>query len=480
MDDTAVDTDRTLAERQAQAALNLAEALDRLERLGRQLNAVVHPLPSPARASDGPLLGMPIAVKDMFDVAGQPRGNGNPEDMAGPVAMADAPAITALRAAGADVFAIAAMLEYAAGAQHPDLPEARNPVDPSRTAGGSSGGSAALVGAGVCPAALGTDTGGSIRLPAHYCGVVGFKPSFGTLPADGVQPLSPTLDHVGILAKDVETTATVFDAMRGRAGEPAAPAAADAAAGLTIGVLGGQLADPRLDREIAAIVSSAVETLGASGASGASVTIVDVDSTALTALNIWMGDIVSYEAWQIHGAAMTERPEHFGAPTARRFRSAGKITEEAYEAAMAARNSLLPMALALLDGVDVLVGPAGPYAAPSVSPPGDTPEGAIEGIFTQPYNLTGQPAIVLPCGTTADGLPVGLQLAAAVGADDQLLAAASVVERILRGEPRMTTLTRIPYVTNRKRNTDTVIINTNRRSPALGMSRGSNAHKREV
>jgi aspartyl-tRNA(Asn)/glutamyl-tRNA(Gln) amidotransferase subunit A len=421
MDDTAVDTDRTLAERQAQAALNLAEASDRLERLGRPLNAVVHALPSPARASDGPLLGIPVAVKDMFDVAGQPRGNGNPEDMAGPVALADAPAITALRAAGADVFALAAMLEYAAGAQHPDLAEARNPVDPSRTAGGSSGGSAALVGAGVCPAALGTDTGGSIRLPAHYCGVVGFKPSFGTLPVDGVQPLSPTLDHVGILAQDVRTTATVFDAMRGRAIAPAA------AVGLTIGVLVGQLADPRLDQEIAAIVSSAVEVLGAS------VTIVDVDSTALTALNIWMSDIVSYEAWQIHGAAMTERPEHFGVQTARRFRSAGTITEEAYEAALAARHSLLPMALALLDGVDVLVGPAGPYAAPSVSPPGDTAEGAIEGIFTQPYNLTGQPAIVLPCGTTADGLPVGLQLAAAVGADDLLLAAASMVERILRG-----------------------------------------------
>ncbi|MCU1402811.1 MAG: hypothetical protein JWM70_1135 [Microbacteriaceae bacterium] len=424
MDDRTVDTDRSLAERQAQARLNLAEASERLERLGRPLNAVVRSISSPPRASDGPLLGMPIAVKDMFDVAGQPRGNGNPEDMVGPAALADAPAITALRAAGADVFALAAMLEYAAGAQHPDLAEARNPVDPRLTAGGSSGGSAALVGAGVCPAALGTDTGGSIRLPAHYCGVVGFKPSFGTLPVDGVQPLSPTLDHVGIIAKDVETTATVFDAMRGGAGEPVVTP------DFTIGVLVGQLADPRLDPELAAIVSSAVDTLRAS------VTIVEVDSTALDAVNAWMGDIISYEAWQIHGAAMTDRPDHFGAPTSRRFRSAGTITGTEYEAALSARGSLLPAALALLDGVDVLVGPAGPYVAPAVSPPGDTPEGAIEGIFTQPYNMTGQPAIVLPCGTTADGLPVGLQLAAAVGADDLLLAAASVVERIIGGGQR--------------------------------------------
>lgn len=425
MDDRAADTDRSLAERQARAIANLAEASERLERLGRPLNAVVRILPSSPRAIDGPLLGMPVAVKDMFDVAGQPRGNGNPEDMAGPPAPADAPTITALREAGADVFALAAMLEYAAGAQHPDLAEARNPVDPQRTAGGSSGGSAALVGAGVCPAALGTDTGGSIRIPAHYCGVVGFKPSFGILSVDGVQPLAPTLDHVGILAKDVETTAAVFDAMRGSAGSTAV--ISESTSPLKIGVLVGQLDDPRLDPEIADIVSNAVDALRAS------VAMVELDSTPLDAVNNWMGDIVGYEAWQIHRAAMTDRSDHFGAPTARRFRSAGTITEADYETAMSARNALVPAALALLHGIDVLVGPAGPYAAPEVSPPGDTPEGAIEGIFTQPYNMTGQPAIVLPCGTTADGLPVGLQLAAAVGADDLLLAAASVIERILGG-----------------------------------------------
>jgi aspartyl-tRNA(Asn)/glutamyl-tRNA(Gln) amidotransferase subunit A len=406
------------ASRQVWAASRLSEATERLERLGRPLNAVVTSIPSPSRAEDGPLLGMPIAVKDMIDVAGYPRGNGNPEDMAGPAAMADAPVITSLRAAAADVFALAALLEYAAGAQNPDLPEARNPAKPTQTAGGSSGGSAALVGAGVCPAALGTDTGGSIRLPAHYCGVVGFKPTFGTLSVTGVQPLSPTLDHVGVIATDVATTAAVFETL---SGIPAAVAPESP----TFGVLVDQLADPLLDAEVRDVVAQAIERIRGR------VVLEDRDATALTALNARMGDIVHYEAWQVHGAAMTERPEHFGAPTARLFAAAEHISAEQYEGALREREALLPNALAVLTGVDFLVGPAAPYVAPEVSPPGDTEKGAIEGIFTQPYNMTGQPAIVIPCGVTSDGLPVGLQIAGALGSDAELLAAAAVIEQIL-------------------------------------------------
>jgi Asp-tRNA(Asn)/Glu-tRNA(Gln) amidotransferase A subunit family amidase len=159
----------------------------------------------------------------MIDIVGHPRGNGNPHDMATAPATRDAAVVTALRAAGADIFAATSLLEYAAGAVHPGVPEARNPFDPGRTAGGSSGGSAALVGAGVCPAALGTDTGGSIRIPAHYCGVVGFKPSFGAIDVTGTQPLSPSLDHVGILGADVAITASVFAGITGQA--PANPPA---------------------------------------------------------------------------------------------------------------------------------------------------------------------------------------------------------------------------------------------------------------
>ncbi len=184
--------------------------------------------PAPARRPDGPLHGVPVAVKDMIDIAGHPRGNGNPHDMGAAPAASDAAVVTALREAGAEVFAATSLLEYAAGAVHPGVPEARNPFDPGRTAGGSSGGSAALVGAGACAVALGTDTGGSIRIPAHYCGIAGFKPSFGAIDVAGVQPLSPSLDHVGLLGADVAITTRVFAAITGQS---AAAPPGDAAAG---------------------------------------------------------------------------------------------------------------------------------------------------------------------------------------------------------------------------------------------------------
>lgn len=416
----------------AKATSQLQDALTSLESIGRALNAVVTAIPNPPHAETGRLLGMPIAVKDMIDLAGHPRGNGNPIDMAGPARTADATVVAPLRGEGAALFALASLLEYAAGAQHPDLPEARNPVDPTRTAGGSSGGSAALVGAGVCPAALGSDTGGSIRLPAHYCGVVGFKPTFGAVSLQGVQPLAPSLDHVGLLAVDVATTAEVFAVMSG-------VEIGQAPATLRIGILNDQLADPRLDADVRVVVLAAIDRLRDSGAS---IELVDVGGHALDSLNGPITDIILFEAWQVHGAMMTSQPTHFGAPTARLLKSAEGVTDAAYRTALAQRTSLLPAALGLLDGVDILLGPAAPYTAPHFSPPIDTEDGMREGIFSSPFNMTGQPAIVLPCGLTdvaatadspATALPVGLQLAALPGRDALLLAAAAVVEKALAG-----------------------------------------------
>ena len=422
------------------ANLELLAAQERALRLGGPLNAVVTLFPAPARQPDGPLRGVPIAVKDLIDVAGHPRGNGNPHDMAGAPAVLDAPVVAALRAAGADVFAATSLLEYAAGAVHPDVPEARNPFDPGRTAGGSSGGSAALVGAGVCPAALGSDTGGSIRIPAHYCGVVGFKPSFGVIDEAGTQPLSPSLDHIGLLGADVAITTSVFAALTGQkpasgsasaqASAPAsAPASGPANATLRLGLARPQLDHPDITPGVAAALRAALARLAGA------FPVVDVDASVLSEIAGSFGDIILFEAWQVHRAQVDSHPERYGPETLRLLRTASHVTQDAYQAAGRRRDELLPRAAEVYRAVDVLVTPAAPFAAPVTTPPVDTPEGELEGLFTGVFNLTGDPALVLPCGWD-DGLPVGIQLSAPRGADMALLAAASLIEPVLAFDRR--------------------------------------------
>jgi Asp-tRNA(Asn)/Glu-tRNA(Gln) amidotransferase A subunit family amidase len=409
------------------ANLDLLAALERLERLGRPLNAVVAAIPAPPRAADGALHGLPVAVKDIVDVAGFPRGNGNPDDMAGAPSEADAPVVSRLREAGADVFALSSLLEYAAGAPHPDLPEARNPVRPDRTAGGSSGGSAALVAAGVCRVAIGTDTGGSIRIPAAYCGIVGFKPSYGLVDVSGVTELSHSLDHVGLLTASVADCLPALAAMADLPGLGQGDPGDQGEAGTRrLGVLEGQLADPRLDPEIAALTRAALARLADAGFGQ-----VVRDSAPLAEIDALLEPILMAEVWQAHGETLRSRPGHFGEPTARLFAAAEHATPAARAEALARRDDLRPEVNALWDDVDALVGPVVPYAAPESTPPIDTPAGEIEGIFTGPYNVTGHPAITVPCGVTADGLPVGLQLAAPLGADAALLRLALDVEAAL-------------------------------------------------
>jgi Asp-tRNA(Asn)/Glu-tRNA(Gln) amidotransferase A subunit family amidase/ketopantoate reductase len=402
--------------------LDLMNAYERTERLGRPLNAVVDILPAPKRSAEGPLHGVAVAVKDLIDIEGVTRGSGNPAAKAGEPAKADAPVITLLRDAAADVYCTTSLLEYAAGALHPDVPEAKNPIDPSRTAGGSSGGSAALVGAGACEVALGTDTGGSIRIPAHYCNVVGFKPTYGALPLEGVQPLAPSLDHVGLLAKNVEVTQRVFSALTGQAVAPAPSGA------LRVGVFMDQVNDPAVHDDVRACVLDAINRLREKS------DVRELDDATFVAIRPTIDDIILYEAWQVHGELASSDPSHFGPETLRLLNSASAITREQYDAALARRDELLPAANEWYRDIDVLLTPSTPYVAPATTPPIDTPDGQVEGMFTGPFNVTGDPAIVVPCGFTAEGLPVGLQLSAPRGADMALLAAALVVEAALADE----------------------------------------------
>ncbi len=406
------------------ANLELLAAYEAAIRLGRPLHAVVSVLPAPVRRPGGDLHGVPIAVKDLIDIAGNPRGNGNPHDMRGPAAASDAPVITALREAGAEVFATTSLLEYAAGATHPDVPEARNPFDPGRTAGGSSGGSAALVGAGACAVALGTDTGGSVRIPAHYCGIVGFKPSFGAIDVAGVQPLAPSLDHVGILGADVAITARVFAAVTGAAamGPWATP---------RVAVAQPQLEHPDIQPAVAAALREAVDRLDRA------FPVTEVDGSVLAEVAGTFDDILLWEAWQLHRSQVERHPERYGPETLRLLSTAATISYGAYQAACRRRDELLPLAADVYRGADVLLTPAAPFTAPATTPPVDTPAGAMEGLFTAVFNVTGAPALVLPCGWDENGLPIGLQLSAPLHADLRLLAAASLIENALAFERRV-------------------------------------------
>jgi Asp-tRNA(Asn)/Glu-tRNA(Gln) amidotransferase A subunit family amidase len=405
--------------------LHLLASYERLERLGRPLNAVAGAAPLPARAAGGPLAGQPVAVKDIIAVAGLPTRCGTPASDPAP-APADATVVRRLRAAGAEVFATTQCLEYAAGFAHPRIGDTRNPRDPSRTSGGSSGGSAAVVAAGVCDLALGTDTGGSVRIPAAYCGVVGLKPSYGAVPVAGVFPLSPACDHVGTLTATVAGTAALFGVLAGE--NPPAGLPAVNVQRLTVGVLAAQLADPSVTPEVRGAFGRALDRLRAVGWE-----VRELAAPWLAGLaGEWtqvLAVIVAREAAAVHRDRDTSG---YAEGTRALLRFGAAVTDEQYERARARKADLVAAVDQSLAGVDVLAGPTVGFPAPEEDPPFGVGEDYGESRFTGPYNLTGHPALSLP--VPADGLPVGLQLAGRRGGDWALLRTAAAAEQVL-GQP---------------------------------------------
>jgi Asp-tRNA(Asn)/Glu-tRNA(Gln) amidotransferase A subunit family amidase len=402
------------------ATLGLLIAYHRLSTLGRSLNAVVKELPLSHEPGVGLLSNVSVSVKDIYAIEGCVRGNGNPDDMKhGDVEKIDAPVIAALRNAGAEIIATTALLEYAAGAQHPALGEARNPLDPGRTAGGSSGGSASVIGAGICDLALGTDTGGSIRIPAAYCGAIGFKPSFGLLSTEGITPLAPTLDHAGFLALKIELIQRAMSCVV-ESWVVESWSVTPAPQTVALGIPRAWIEDPRVDPEIYENFMSAVTNLCDKG-----VTIVDVDVALLEEFRELFIDIVLFEAWKIHGERVEKEPDHFGPETLRLFQSAKSVPEDRYELAIHRRLELLPLVDQLMAGIDALIMPTVPYFAPATTPTLDSELGAFEGLFTEVFNVTGQPAITLP--VAAGLLPIGIQLVGKLNDDEALLQVAQFV-----------------------------------------------------
>jgi Asp-tRNA(Asn)/Glu-tRNA(Gln) amidotransferase A subunit family amidase/ketopantoate reductase len=403
--------------------LDLLAAHERLERLGRPLNAVCSVIGAPDRAyrvPAGPLAGRPVGVKDIIAVAGVPTRCGSPASDPRPAA-ADAVLVRLLREAGAEVFATTQCLEYAAGFAHPEVGDTRNPRDPSRTSGGSSGGSAALVAAGVCDLALGTDTGGSVRIPAAYCGVVGLKPSYGLLPVAGVFPLSPSCDHAGMLTATVAGAADLLATLAGPG--PADPAGPEGPATFTVGVLVAQLADPSVTPPVRDAVRSALAALGAAGWR-----IKELTAPWLGQLASWddvLTVIVAREAHLVHQHRDTSR---YAEGTRALLAFGASVSDSQYAAALGRRAELTAAIEASLAGVDVLAGPTVGYQAPEQDPPFGAGDDNGESRFTGPYNLSGHPAVSLP--VPAAGLPAGLQLAGRRGADAALLRVAAAAERL--------------------------------------------------
>jgi len=357
-------------------------------------------------------------------VAGVPTRCGSPASDPRPAA-ADAVLVRRLREAGAEVFATTQCLEYAAGFAHPEVGDTRNPRDPSRTSGGSSGGSAALVAADVCDLALGTDTGGSVRIPAAYCGVVGLKPSYGLLPLDGVFPLSPSCDHAGTLTATVAAAAGLLAVLANP--DPSGlfdPTSPTEPVVFTVGVLAAQLADRSVTPAVRDAIRAALAVLAAAGWRITELTAPWLDE--LTAWDDVLAVIVSREAYLVHENRDTSR---YADGTRALLAFGASVSDTRYAAALARRAELTAAIDASLARVDVLAGPTVGYQAPEQDPPFGAGDDNGESRFTGPYNLTGHPAVSLP--VPAAGLPAGLQLAGRRGADAALLRVAAAAERLI-------------------------------------------------
>ena len=382
----------------------------------------------------GPLQGIPLGIKDMIDVANLPATCGSAV-FAGRVPDTDAATVTRLKAAGAVLIGKLATYEFAMVG--PDLtlpnPPARNPWNTDHITGGSSSGSAAAVAGGLVRAALGTDTGGSIRSPAAYCGCVGLKPSFGRTSRSGVFPLSPSLDHIGPLAATVEEAALLLDAITGH--DPADPQSTNTAwrpASAQIGqdITGLRLAyarewfasDPLADPKLIGVMDDAASQLSLLGARIEEITLPDY------ALYEAAGSVILHaEALEVHRLLIADRADAFGRPVLQCLAFGAAVDQAALGRARRAaklltaemEQALAPFAALILP---TTLTPALPFAA------FDGEKAVWTPMRTIPFDVTGQPAISIPIGFS-NAMPLGMQIVGGIGADDMICRIGHAYER---------------------------------------------------
>lgn len=394
----------------------------------------------------GPLHGVPIAVKELFDVEGLPSTYGS-RARAAAVATADAGIIGRLRRAGAIIIGLTRSHEFGWGitTQHPDGTGTRNPCHPDFIPGGSSGGSAAAVAAGLVPAAVATDTGGSIRIPTALCGVAGIKPAFGRIPRDGCVPLAPSLDTPGFIARTAADLIPLLEATAGwSAIDPATRIPAMAApgpwpstldshrVGISPDLHGSSMAAPH-----AAAYKHALDVLAGLGA-----TITEFRLPPAAEYREVFSIIQMAEAYDVHHRRLglfPARAADYGEDVRRRLEAARSVDMGSYFAARERRPHLTAALEVALDTVDALLTPVNPGPPPRRADPDHViaPDGTrhlfrdVIMDYTVPQNLAGVPTVTIRAGTDDQGLPCGIQLTAARGQELPALRLAEMLSREL-------------------------------------------------
>jgi aspartyl-tRNA(Asn)/glutamyl-tRNA(Gln) amidotransferase subunit A len=438
----------TLVHQQKLSPLELTQAcLERIGKLDSGLNAFItvtrDPALEQARAAEreiangryrGPLHGIPIALKDLIDTAGV-RTTAASALFQNRVPTEDATVVRWLRDKGAVIVGKLNLHEFAYGGSGvvSYYGAVRNPWSREHISGGSSSGAAAAVAAGMCFAALGTDTAGSIRLPAALCGVVGLKPTYGLVSARGVIPLSWSYDHVGPLARTARDAALLLQAIAGYdAGDVASrqfpecdytAALGQPTRSLRLGIVRQFFFDD-LEAEVAAAINNALQVLETltAGLSDASMPI-DTDRS-----------VQSAEAHAYHAQFLSDHSDLYQPETLRRIKRGETITAKEYILKRNELEHLRRAAADLFSDYDLLVTPTSPAVAPPLAElqanPADLRRRELILLRnTRPFNVLGLPAISVPCGFTHSGLPIGLQIAGAPGDDARVLQLANAYEQ---------------------------------------------------
>jgi len=418
-------------------------ALERIERLDSRLNSFLTVLADEAlgaarqaeealskRESLGLLHGVPVAVKDLIHVRGARTTCGS-KIMADFIAQEDATVVERLRSNGAIILGKTNLHEFAYGVTNvnPHYGPARNPWDPDRISGGSSGGSAVAVAAGLCYGALGTDTGGSIRIPAALCGIVGLKPTYGRVSRYGVIPLAWSLDHVGPITRTVQDAALLLQVLSGH--DPRDPTSSREPVPDYLGALDGNIRGVRVgiirtmmedaNSEVRTLVQNAVEVLAREGAEVEEVEIPHLQEMRTAAAAIAMPEASAY-----HLRWLSQRPLDYGEDVRQRLFVGALLPAHVYLTGLRARRRLNREFHSLFSRVDVLVAPtvsvsACPIGATAVRVGGEERDLRTAYLwFNQVFNMAGLPSVSVPCGFIGH-LPVGMQIIGRWFAEGEIL-----------------------------------------------------------